>query len=326
MKLFRNIIIGALGLLISAPALALEPSKTTLVTSYEPSVPAQVKQEDETIFMGISECERGFGGDGRAAGTFVTTVDPNGPPESSVKHLDAVYQFFVDRGTTADVSCPDACERVDDDENVNTGEDFVRGFRDFGDFVGFDTPDGCSGFDREYFFRMTIWRNPADMENLDQADVRFIIDTQRPTPPSNVQATTTENQLEVTWEPADDDDIQSYGVYWSTTEFTGGELPSSDLSSAFFTAEGGRTSGTANVNFEPGQTVYYAMVSSDETANNSVLSAVSTTTVIETNDFWDTYQNAGGAEEGGCSTTNGGGSSLMLVLLALVGFVVRRRR
>ncbi len=324
MKLIRHILFGALGLVLSAPAIALEPSTTTLVTNYEALATPTYREEDETVYMGISECERAFGQN--VAGQFTTTVDPNGPADSSVKYLDAVYTFNVPRDQTADVTCPDSCTRLDDDENISTGDDFVRGFLKFEDFVGFSTADGCTGFDNEYFIRMTIWRNPNDMENLDTADTRFIIDTVRPSPPGNVQVTTTEKQLEVTWELASDDDIERYGVYWSTTEFTGGDLPTSGLSSKFFTSEGGRTSGTADVSFEPGQTVYVAMVSSDETGNNSVLSSVTSTSVIETADFWDSYQGAGGSEEGGCSSTSKGTPWSLVLVFAMVGLVYRRRR
>ena len=311
-------------------AQALEPAVSSMVDTVTPAAPNNYRQEDDTIYLGIAECRGSIGIDTKLTGTFEMNLDPQ-EETGGVQRFENAYFFSVPRNQTSGPTCPESCVLIDSDEEVIFGADpfFVRARVQFEDLVGITTADECEGFDNEYFVRVQLRRNLNDADTSEDADTKFVIDTIRPTPPANYEATVTQNQLSVTWELAADDDIEKYGVYWSTTEFTGGQLPEGQQNK-FFTSEGGRTSGTADVSFDPGTTVYVAMVSADETGNNSILGNVVSTSVIETKDFWDSYQEAGGAETGGCSTTPAiPGEALpgwMMVILGFAGLGLRRRR
>ena len=328
MKSMKQIIgAAALVTMCTAPASALEVTTSTMVDNAVPAAPSTYRQDVETMYVGIQGCRSSIGVATKYSGTFELNLNP-AEEEGSVRRFENAYYFNVPRNVTSAPTCPDNCTLIDEDEEIIISDDpdgyFVRGTIAFEDLTGVTTADDCEGFDNEYFIQAHFLRDLLDTGTAETAGVKFIVDTIRPTAPPSFTATATENQVTVTWELASDTDIERYGVYYSKTEFAGGAVADGSQASKFFTSEGGRTSGTFDVSLEPGETLYMAMVSSDETGNDSPMGSVITTEAIATADFWASYKSAGGAEEGGCSTTPSTPSP-WLFLFAFVALGSRRR-
>lgn len=302
-------------------ASALEPTTTALVDELTLSVPSTFLAEENTAYVGITECERMLAAGSEVNITFGTTIDPS-EESGTQRRLEAGYLFEVPRGSTSPVTCPSGCTTLDEDTQVVVTTELVRLLMPFKDMVGIASADECDGFDSEFFLRASLREASVTDTELVTADARIIVDTVRPSPPANFDITVTEDRIDASWELSDSEDVGQYGIYYSTTPFDGGVVPGSGLGSEFVTAAGGRTSASFVVSTPAGSTVYVAMVAVDETGNESILSAVQSSQAIETIDFWESYKAAGGAEEGGCST--GAGTFGLLSLLALFGF--RRRR
>lgn len=324
-------VIGALALvtLFTSPVSALEPVKSTMVDTAIPAAPSTYRQEDETMYIGISGCRNSIGVATKYTGTFEMNLNP-AEEEGAVRRFENAYFYSVARGVNTSPTCPADCTLIDEDEEVIISDDpasyYVRARATFEDLTGVASVDDCEGFDSEFFIQVHLLRNLVDSDTAELAGVKFIVDTIRPTPPPSFTATATENQVTVTWELAADDDVERYGVYYSKTEFAGGVIADGSQASKFFTSEGGRTSGTFDVSLEPGETLYMAMVSSDETGNNSPMGDVVTAEAIATSDFWAAYKDAGGSEEGGCASTSLTPSPWLLVFAFVAFWTSRRKR
>lgn len=320
----RVLNIAAVGIAIagtSASAFALAPETSSLVSTTTVVAPHAVNIDGTTAYYGIAECEAAYSDDSVIETTFTTLVDPT-ETSGSQERLAGIFTFTVARDAGSAVTCPsDACTDVDNGD-YSTTTSTVRASIPFRGLVGISAASACDGFDGEFFTRINLREADADDTTVVPTDSRIIVDTVRPQPPTNFTFEVTENKISANWELSSDDDVTRYGVYYSTTPFTGGTLADGSLGSAFVTGDD-RTSNDFTVSLSGDDTVYVAMVAVDETGNESVLSEVQSATVVQTQDFWELYQAAGGQEEGGCNAAGGAAGWLLLGFAGLLG---RRRR
>lgn len=308
----------ALSGFIGSEALALTPETSALVSTTTLSAPRALKLDGTTAYYGISECQSAYTDNTQIDTTFTTTVDPTETSGSNTR-LEGVYHFAVARDSGTSVTCPsEKCSELDDGDYTMTTSTVVPSIP-FRTLVGVTTADACDGFDSEFFVRINMREDSPDDSTLVATDARLIVDTVRPSPPPSFTFDVTENKISASWELPDDRDVIQYGIYYSTTEFTGGTL-SSTQQSAFVAGEE-RTSADFDVSLPADSQVYVAMVTVDETGNESLMSDVQTASVIQTNDFWELYKGAGGSETGGCDA----GSGMAAWLLLGVAGLFRRR-
>lgn len=315
------LLFGLMGFGTSAQA--LEPTSSSLVIEVIMSVPSARRTEGSTAYLGIAQCEQMISASSEVSITFATNVDPT-VESGSLKRFEGGYVFSVPRGSTTAVTCPSGCTTLNEMSNVTLTSELVRLRLPFTELIDVTSTEGCEGFDSEFFIRTSLRRNSADDTELVTSDARLVVDTVRPTPPSAVDVTVTEDRVEASWQLSDSTDVEQYGIYFSDTPFEGGITSNSTLGSRFVTAAGGRTSSSFLVSTPPGATVYIAMVAVDETGNESLMTAPIAAVAIETLDFWEQYKSSGGAEEGGCQSVGGSASLLAFGLLGMLGF--RRRR
>ncbi len=318
-----SFVIASLLVCLAGDAFALDPEEADLVSSTTVDAPAPYDEdEDGVVYLGIDECERMLRNDAKISVTFETTYNPT--QLSDV--FDAAYYFEVARNSGARIDCEsgDLCTVVDSDD-IDYGERSISFEVAFTDLTGLSEEAECTGFDNEYFLRATLYQDTVGTnDTLENADGKIVVDTVRPSAPSGLEAAATENKIEVSFEGVSDDDVSRYTVFWSENGFDGGSVPDTDsLSSAPI---GDQTSGDVTVDLDPGSTVFVGVAARDENGNYSVLSGAVEVSVVETNDFWESYKGAGGSEEGGCSTAAGPTNLWPLLLLGFVVVGRRRRR
>lgn len=321
MKPTQLIAAVALSALISAPAAALTPETTTLVSDVSLSVPSFFEAEETTTYVGIQGCGRMAEQNSLIGVTFGTTVDTT----LNTGLYEGVFQFDVERDSTARYDCEsDACAELDPNL-VNQTSSTVEVELDFEELTTLTSEADCSNLDREYFVRLQLRANELD-DDLELADARIIIDTVRPTAPTLTDVTATESLIRVEFTPPADEDLLRYQVVYSTEPFSEGAIPSEIDAQTRTFGNDEVESGEVSVALEPGQTVYVGIASQDEAGNLSPVSTVTEKSVIETTDFWEAYKQAGGSESGGCSQTPGAPTPTQLVLLLLGGLVFALRR
>lgn len=311
--------LGVLGL--GSSAFGLSPETSSLVSTTTVLAPRALSIDGTTAFYGIEHCQQAYADDAKIETTFTTLVDPT-ETSGTQERLAGVYSFAVPRDSGTAVTCPsEKCTEVDSGDYSTTTTTVVASIP-FRELVGVTSAEACEGFDSEFFTRINLREVDVNDTTVVPTDSRIIVDTVRPAAPSSFTFEVTENKITANWELPADDDVVRYGIFYSTEPFTGGVLGDSSLSSAFVAGED-RTSGDFTVSLPGSSTVYVAMVTVDETGNESLMSEVQTASVVETSDFWELYKGAGGAEEGGCAT--GGGMAAWL-LLGAAGMYGRRRR
>ncbi|MEZ4461387.1 MAG: MXAN_2562 family outer membrane beta-barrel protein [bacterium] len=316
---FITPLLAVTGLVVGAQAFALTPETSSLVSTTTLSAPRALKLDGTTAYYGISECQSAYTDDAKIDTTFTTLVDPNQTSGSNTR-LEGAYYFAVPRDSGTAVICPgEKCTEIDDGDYTTTTTTVVPSVP-FRALVGVTSAEACDGFDSEFFTRINLREADAEDTTVVPTDSRIIVDTIRPGAPPSFSFEVTENKITASWELPSDDDVIQYGVYYSTTEFTGGGLADSTLKSSFI-AGADRTSADFTVSLAADETVYVAMVAVDETGNESLLSTVQTATVVQTSDFWELYKGAGGSETGGCDA---GAGMAAWMLLGVAGLFRRR--
>ncbi len=316
----RSTLVLACVACFTSTAFALSPETSSLVSATTIAAPGALKLDGTTAYYGISECESAYTNNNEIQITYTTTVDPSEVSGSQTR-LAGVYSFAVVRDASTGVTCPgESCTEINEDDYSLTTTTVLVGLP-FRVLVGVTSAAACEGFDSEFFVRMTMREEDAEDTTVVPADARIIVDTVRPGAPPSFTFDVTENKISATWELPDDNDVIQYGIYYSTTPFTGGVV-STTQSSKFIAGED-RTTADFTVDLNAGDTVYVAMVTVDETGNESLLSEVQTANVVQTDDFWELYQAAGGEETGGCNAVGGGAAWLLLGIAGLFG---RRRK
>lgn len=308
---------------VASTAYGLEPTTSSLVTDVTLNLPNVYRVEDSTAYLGIAECERMISASSEVIVNYAMNVDPT-ETSGSQRRFEQGYMFSVPRDSSTPVTCPAGCEVLNETNYITMTAELVRFRLPFSTLSKLTTIEACTGFNTEYFLRLSLRRDSADDTELVTSDSRIIVDAQRPEPPGSFEVTVTEDNINATWTLSSSNDVSQYGIYFSTTPFEGGALSNPSLGSSFVTAAGDRTTASFQVNTPADTTLYVAMVAVDENGNESVLSSVVTSEAIETEDFWENYKNAGGAETGGCAT--GSGSPLGFLAFAGVFGVAMRRR
>jgi MYXO-CTERM domain-containing protein len=303
---------------VASTSYALEPTTSSLVTDVTLSLPNVYRVEDTTAYLGIAECERMISASSEVIVNYAMGVDPT-EESGTQRRFEQGYTFSVPRNSTAPVTCPAGCEVLTESEYITMTAELVRFRLPFTTLSKLTSIESCTGFDTEFFLRLSLRRDSAEDTELVTSDARIIVDAERPEAPASFEVTVTQDNVNATWTLSPSDDVSQYGIYYSTTPFEGGALSNPSLGSKFVTAAGDRTSASFQVDTPADTTLYVAMVAVDENGNESLMSSVMTSNAIETEDFWENYKNAGGAEMGGCATGSGPGSGV-LVLAGLLGF------
>lgn len=324
MKMQKSVWAALVGLCVTgvgSSGWALSPETSSLVSTTSMLAPRALSIDGTTAFYGIEHCQSAYNDDALIETTFTTSVDPTAT-SGTQERLAGVYYFAVPRDSGTAVTCPsEKCTEVDDGDYTTTTTTVVASIP-FRELVGVTSAEACEGFDSEFFTRINLREADVEDTTVVATDGRIIVDTVRPAPPTSFTFEVTENKITANWELPADDDVLRYGIFYSTEPFTGGVLGDSSLNSAFVAGED-RTSGDFTVSLPASSTVYVAMVTVDETGNESLMSEVQTASVVETSDFWELYKGAGGAEAGGC---NAGGGMAAWMLLGAAGLFGRRRR
>ena len=317
----RILLLACLAMIVSAPALALDAETADLVSGYTIQVPRSfaIDEDDGTVFVGVNECESMLA-DARISVAFQTTFNPQ-VERTLFEELDV---FAVERDSSARIDCitGELCIPIDQDDYDFTTTGVVVDIA-FSEILAAGEITSCEPFDKEFFVRLIVERG-AGSDTTENADAKIVVDTTRPASPSNLTAVATENTIKVDFEPSPDSDINRYFVYWSSSPFDGGVDPDS------LTLErrpiGEESSATVSVTLDPTREVYVAIAAEDMAGNLSSLSGVAQATVVETNDFWEQYRQAGGDEDGGCATTTAHPSPWLLVFGVVLAATRRRRR
>ena len=326
----RLLIIGALaglGTAAATPALALTPKTDDLVTDVGFNIPGDERVEDETAYIDQALCRDLVTGDDTITVRFTVAVDLSETidDESRFEHT---FLFDVERDATSAITCPndDCTELLEDDLDITTESVLVDvGFREL---TGLTSAEDCAELDREYFVRLGFTRQIGGSTVID-VDGRIVVDTIRPAAPILTGVVATEGSIRVDFEPVTDADAFRYAVLYGG-EFFDGDPELADANVRFF----GRpetSSGSVDVDLEPGDTVWVGLAAQDEAGNLSMLTDVREAEVIETTDFWELYKREGGVEPGGCTSTasagpSSTGSAWLLGLVALVAARIRRNR
>lgn len=316
-------IAAALTLLSSANAFGLEPETADLISSTTVEVPSSFDIEEETAFIGIKECKNMVRNEATLTTTWESAFDPTTADGRDL--VRDLWYFGVERGSGARIDCKsgELCAAIDD-EDVDYTSSAITAEVTFFDLTDLEDTAACAGFDREYFVRVTV-REDVGSDTTENADARYVVDTTRPTAPSGLTTSVTEDTIEVEFEGSADEDTARYFVFWSSEAFEGGANPDDlELNRSVL---GEDPSGDVPVDFKGDETIFVAVAAQDEAGNFSALSGVVETSVVATNDFWEEYKAAGG-QESGCSTARGAGSGwLVLFVLGLIfGWGGRRRR
>jgi hypothetical protein len=309
-------------LFLSAPAVALTPQTTTLVSEVTLSVPSTFDVDGSTALVGIAECERMVTNNSLIGATFGMNVDTT--VETGL--YDRAAFFDVDRDSSARVDCEsgELCRDIDP-ADVDQQPETIEVEVEFEDFTEFTDPSQCADIDREFFIRLLLRQFPTD-EEFELADARVIIDTIRPVAPSVTNVTVTDSRIRVEFDPSTSPDLLRYRVLFSTEPLTEGALPDELEVEGRTFGNPEVESGEVTVDLAAGQTVYVAVAAQDETGNFSPLSNVTEGTALETTDFWEAYKQAGGREEGGCSHTPAAPTPGHLLWLAAAGIALALRR
>ena len=306
----------------ASAAFALEPEEADLVNDVSLEIPATFDIDEEDVaYVGITQCQSMVRNDGEISVTFETAFNPT-VDEGVFREADF---FSVDRGSTARIDCltGELCIPVAD-EDIDQTATAITFDVSFIDLTGIMTEEECIGFDKEYFLRIVV-DSAIGSETAANADGKIIVDTIRPSAPSGLVASATENRIEVEFEASADADVDRYFVFWSDSGFDGGAIP--DDLELNRKSLGDTTSGDITAELDPTGSIFVAVAAQDETGNFSALSGAVEVSVIETNDFWEQYKSAGGDETGGCSTAASPGSLLSLVLVPFgLCWLGRRRR
>ncbi len=302
----KKILITSLVALLPMSIHALEPQTSTQVSASEVIITKVVVVEEEiNAYVGISECKSLLENEETVAGKFTTAFDTTFDDEV----IDNYYHFDQTRNLTTKIDCDSGalCTTIASEDVMTSGNEYTVNVL-FSDLTGIASADGCTGLDREFFIRMTTKNGTIISPN----DVRFVVDTIRPPAPTGLEAVASEGTLNINFVPNETlTDVKEFTAYYSTEELVAGELAPSSATKV--TIDEDQTSASIDVELQPGETIYVGIASNDETDNRSVLSNIVQTTVIETDDFWETYKKAGGAEEG-CASTNGNQSWVFLLL------------
>lgn len=319
-------------------ALALDPETSTQVTATEfNSLTRDSLDADGVGYVGVDECIEAINDeDNNVTATFTTSVDLSQVQISGERLFNEAYYFSVDRDSTSNITCSDTtCEAVDDND-VTVGATNVKVLVPFKEITGLSEAADCQTgmLDKEFFIRITF-ENNTTANTLEEADVKFIIDTVRPTAPTSFVPTVTESTVAIDWVDAEpSEDRAGYRVYVSDSPIAGGQLPSeSDVTlvgTINVAEESTITSGSIDRAFTPNSTVYISVATVDKAGNASPLLPSVTTTVLDTVDFWEAYKASGGDEEGGyCAqgnTDKPAGGPGWIALLGIAGLLVWRRR
>lgn len=333
--------LAATSLLTASPALGLEPKESDRVDSAEFFDLAHSDSRDgTTAYMGIEECRSAVANEMAIVAQFTTIFDIEAAEDDGLgaPFFEGAYTFDVSRGSGTSPDCASGSECAELSSSDYTLSSMnAELIVDFRDLTGLSNPDDCetNGVDREYFIRLRI----NDGGSADRADLRVVLDTLRPDPPSDFSAVATEDAIRVSWNAGGSGDIGGYRIVYSSNEFSSGELPEDILeaddqaSTGRFTTTSSSMSGDISTSLEPDMTVWIGLATLDETGNASAIAGPKSYVVLDTVDFWEDYKQRGGAEQGGyaCAAAAeprapGSAPPWALGALALGAVALRRRR
>lgn len=297
---------------------ARDPKTSAQVSEAEVKITTAASNEStkkDTAYIGISECKTLITNAQSAGAIFSLAFDPL--VDTDV--IDDYFHFSQERGGTLAIDCAkETCTTIDSDD-VSAPTKNVEVSILFSDLIEVETAEGCDGFDREFFIRMTTQVDAVISPN----DVRFIVDTIRPPAPSGLTASATEGTINIEFVPdTDASDVDEFTVYYGNEVLVAGEVAPNSASK--YTVNSDETVASFTAALDAGETLYVGIASNDESDNRSVLSNVVETSVVETEDYWETYKAAGGKEEG-CSSTKGN-SSWLLIFFGFLFLSGRRRK
>lgn len=305
-------------LLVPFYANALEPERSNEVSKVTIAIPEAYSIDKETAFVGIEGCKKLVENNNFINVTFETQTDP----VLDKTFIDNYYYFKQNRGLPTKIDCNsgDLCAIINRDK-IEFEANKVKIKLDFKTLSGLDKATECNAFDTEFFVRMTTLLDTVKNSN----DARVIVDTIRPPSPSNLEAEVTEGTIRVTFvAPSNQKDVKEYIVYYSYEPFAEGELPPASAKKSTIKKENAKVS--ISVDLEANKTLYLGITSSDEAGNTSLVSNVIQKGVIETQGFWDVYQEAGGEEDGGCSSTSSSSSWFFIFGFLIFVFKIPQRK
>ncbi|WP_230467637.1 MYXO-CTERM sorting domain-containing protein [Lujinxingia vulgaris] len=330
----------ALGTVPTGEAEARDPRQSQYVQSTEAAAlgDALISDNGATITAGIDVCRKQIEADAQVKFSFTTTYASDPAVGSAEQFFEGPYIYELSRGANDAVNCredeaPD-CQTLDEDaltlvDGVAEVEVALR------ELVGFSNAELCEteATDMEHFVQLHILTDLSNLETgADYTEGRVIMDLIRPEAPaldSEAYATATTMRLTLELSEDDEDDLSYYAVV-SAEPFEAGQLDEVPArgDGISFTVNPATGEGEVAVNLEEGTVAYVAVAARDEAGNYSLLSNDIEVEVLETEDFWDYYVDAGGAETGGygCASTGGSSTSLWTLLVATMVLGVGRRR
>lgn len=331
----------ALGVVPSGEAEARDPRQSQYVQNTEAAAlgEALISDNGATITAGIHVCRKQIEADAQVKFSFTTGYANDDPVQGDAEQFfEGPYIYELSRGSNDAVDCredeaPD-CQTLGEDA-LTLSEGVASVEVALSDLLGFSNAELCEteGTDMEHFVQLHILPNTTTVEaESDYTEGRVIMDLIRPEAPaldSEAYATATTMRLTLALSEDDEDDLSYYAVV-STEPFEAGQLDEvpANGDGIAFTVNPDTGEGEVAVELEEGTVAYVAVAARDEAGNYSLLSNDIEVDVLETDDFWDYYVDAGGAETGGygCASTGGSSTSLWTLLVATMVLGVGRRR
>lgn len=315
-------------------ALALTPTTNAEVTSAAFTTITHRNDIDSlgtTAYMGIDECIDAVNGGEDIVVQFNTVSNLGLVDASGVVPFIGGFYFEVERDSATSVTCSSdttVCSVLETDTDVTVNETNVIATVDFSRLTGITSEDEClSGeLDKEYFIRINF-QTDSTLSTVSHADVRVILDTQRPNPPDSFEAVLTESASQITWvDDSPSSDVSGYVMYTSDVPITGNVLAEDleNLRRVGIILDNNNNSGTIDADLIPNSSLYVTIATEDEAGNMSEVLESQAVTVLDTVDFWEGYKTSGGTEEGGCSSTPAQPFHLSwMILVGMLGLLPR---
>lgn len=133
-------------------------------------------------------------------------------------------------------------------------------------------------------------------DTYEDQPIDFLVDLERPTAPTAVEAFPGESSIQVSWtDEANTEDGMKYRVYYRA----GVPIDAIDKADGSTESATDATSKTVT-GLEANQTYYFRVTAVDPNDNESVLStSEASTTTVPATDFWELYKDSGGGDPGG---------------------------
>jgi len=296
---------------------------------------------DESLVANIRDCRDAVGD----SWDFTAKFDSANYTQSDGTRSD--YSLKLERSSGACTSelsqSAESCELFQAASQIPSTFQVTRAVA-FSELTGVESIDDCVGQSGTVSFVVVselIETDSTTINNGTSKDPSPISDrfsvtfkTTRPAPPTALAVTAGENNIRVAFTaPSNAPTDATYNLYiTSDVDLTAGAEPE-PVDEAGVRRVVGSTSTAVVVDSGVSVGVSYqvAVVTVDSDGNESILSEVATVTTSPTNDFYESFRNAGGADQGGFCTTATptapvSGSALALLLAAVAAGLLLRRR